>query len=82
MPRSSDPISDIEVVRDMRRKARRRRYYSSRLDPVRSYIEDQLMAGASYREIAWSLAMFHRIRVSASTIKRAIDRWQAEAETP
>jgi hypothetical protein len=82
LPLDRDPIADLKVVQSLRRKVRRRRYYSSRLDPVRSYIEDQLMAGASYQDVAWSLRMFRRIKVDQSTIRRAVNRWQADAETP
>ena len=79
---SRDPIADLAVAQELRRKARRRRYYSSRLDPVRGYIEDQLIAGASYRGIAMSLLEFHHIKVDHSTIRRAVNRWQADGKTP
>ena len=82
MPHSSDPVADLKVVQDLRKKARRRRQYSSRLDPVRSYIEGRRSTGDSYRDIAWSLQIFYRIKVDHSTIKRAVDRWKVDAENP
>ena len=82
MPRSRDPVADLEVVRALRKKARRGRRYSSRLDPLRGYIERQRTAGASYRDITKSLLMFHRIKVHHSTVKRAVDRWKMDAKTP
>ena len=82
MSHSRDPAADLKVVRALRKKTRRGRQYSSRLDPLRTYIEAQRQANASYREIAKSLQMFHHMKVDPSTIKRAVDRWQAEAKTP
>ena len=82
MPHPRDPIADLKVVQSLRKKERKQRQYSSRLDPVRGYIEDQLIAGASYRGIAMSLLEFHHIKVDHSTIRRAVNRWQADGKTP
>ena len=67
---------ELEVVRGLRRVARRRRHQRSRLDRYRVEIESLASAGASSYDIALWLRKFKRTRVHPTTVWRALRRWR------
>ena len=73
--KKADPLGDLSLVKRRRRTTQRRRFYGSRLDTHRDYIEAQRRAGASFEDIALSLRMFHNMHVCSTTILRATQRW-------
>ena len=77
MAQKNDPVGDLSKVKRRRKTTQRRRFYRSRLDPHRAYIEEQRRAGASYKDIALSLRMFRKLHVNATTVLRAVQRWDA-----
>ena len=73
----TDPMGDLLLVKKRRKTTQRRRFYGSRLDTHRTYIEAQRRAGASFEDIALSLRLFHQMRVSPTTVWRATQLWNA-----
>lgn len=65
--------SELALIRQQRRMARRKRYYRSRLDQYRAEIVGLRRAGATLAEIAVWLRR-RRIKVVQSTISRYLSK--------
>jgi hypothetical protein len=71
--------TQLAMVRDLRRIARRQFRVRSRLDRYRADIEALAAAGASSYDIALWLRKIKRIRVHPTTVWRALKRWRSQA---
>lgn len=68
-------LQQLEQVRAQRALAKPKRYRRSRLDRHRAEIQTLQEAGASLAEIQLWLLRYKRIKVHATTIGRALERW-------
>ena len=70
-----DLIKQFINIREIRKKARRRRYRRSRLDRYRREIEVINNNGGSWRDIAIWLRKERKFKVHPTTVGRALEKW-------
>ena len=69
-----DAQREVDQIRKLRDKARRRRYQKSRLDRYRAELVAMRRAGASCGDLAVWLRVVHRCSIHRSTVDRYLKK--------
>ena len=69
-----DALTEVQRVKAFRKECQRKRYRKSRLDRYRSELVGMRRIGASLADLAEWLRLFHRLKVSRSSIDRYLKK--------
>jgi hypothetical protein len=81
-PRTEVLEEELRRIQESRRRARRKYFRPSRLDPYRKQIEALAKAGASREDIRLWLRQNPKIEVTGRAISLALLRWNARNPPP